>query len=239
MGRIVLPEIDSTNAEAGRRAPDLAGPTWILALRQTRGRGRRGRGWADPPGNFAASHFSRPEAPPSDLALRSFVAALALHDALVRATGQPERFTLKWPNDVLLDGGKLAGILLESLGQGTGPRHLVIGIGVNLRHAPEGDAGALRPVSLLDETGCALDPEAFLDLLAPCFAHRERQLATFGFAPIRTAWLTRAARLGERITARSMQETRTGIFEGIDTTGALLLTTEDGPKAIPAAEVYF
>ena len=240
VGRIVLPEIDSTNAEAARIAPWQAGPVWILALRQTRGRGRRGRAWSDPDGNFAASYLSRPEGPPDRLALRSFVAALALHEALITVTGRPEAFALKWPNDVLLHGGKLAGILLESLGpHGAQAGHLTIGIGVNLRHAPLPEDGATPPVSLMDETGTDLAPETFLDILAPAFARWEGQLVTYGFAPIRTAWLARAARLGHPITARTVADTFEGIFEGIDEAGALILREAQGVQRIAAADVYF
>jgi BirA family biotin operon repressor/biotin-[acetyl-CoA-carboxylase] ligase len=142
----------------------------------------------------------RPDETPDKVALRSFVASLALYDALVATTGRAEGFALKWPNDVLLNGGKLAGILLESAGSGAGLSHFAIGIGVNLREAPEGSAvepGALRPVSLLSETGVAITPEAFLDLLAPAYARAEAQFVTYGFEPIRHAWLARAARLGK------------------------------------------
>lgn len=239
VGRVILPEIDSTNAEAARIAPGLSGPTWILALRQTRGRGRRGRDWRDPEGNFAASYVTRPGGPPDQVALRSFVAALALHDALITVTGRPEAFALKWPNDVLLNGGKLAGILLESIGHGAQVGHLVIGIGVNLRMAPVAEEGAVPPVSLMGETGASVAPEEFLDLLAPAFARWEDQLVTYGFAPIRRAWLDRAARLGQVITARTVTESHTGTFEGIDATGALQLRDARGLRAIPAADVYF
>lgn len=239
VGRVVLPEIDSTNAEAQRRAASYAGPLWILALRQVAGRGRRGRAWQDPAGNFAATYLSRPEGPPDQVALRSFVAALALHETLVRVTGRAEAFALKWPNDVLLNGGKLAGILLESLGHRGGVGYLAIGIGVNLREAPEAEPGAVPPVSLMGETGCAVTPEAFLDLLAPAFARWEAQLVTYGFGPIRTAWLDRAARLGAEITARTQHEEQTGTFAGIDATGALVLRTSAGQRSIPAADVFF
>ncbi len=238
-GRIILSEIDSTNAEAARRAPELRGPAWILALRQTQGRGRRGRAWHDPKGNFAATYLCRPEGAPEQVAMRSFMAALALHEALVTVTGRPGSFALKWPNDVLLNGGKLAGILLESLGQGGGVSHLAIGIGVNLRAAPEAEPGATPPVDLLSETGCAVTPQEFLDLLAPAFARWEAQFVTYGFGPIRTAWLDRAARLGAQVTARTLREEQTGTFEGIDANGALLLRTGRGRIAIPAADVYF
>ncbi|WFE74401.1 biotin--[acetyl-CoA-carboxylase] ligase [Roseinatronobacter sp. S2] len=239
VGRRVLPETDSTNAEAARMASGLSGPCWILGLRQTQGRGRRGRDWHDQTGNFAATYVTRPGGPPDQVALRSFVAALALHDALVTVTARPESFALKWPNDVLLNGGKLAGILLESVGQGAQVSHLAIGIGVNLLHAPDAEDGALRPVSLMSETGIATSPEEFLDVLAPAYAKWEHQLVTYGFAAIRQAWMNSAARLGERIVARTVTDSYEGTFEGIDATGALMLRTAQGRRAIPAADVFF
>lgn len=239
VGRQVLAQVDSTNSEAARLAPTLAGPCWILALRQTSGRGRRGRAWTDPEGNFAATYVSRPDGPADQVAQRSFVAALALHEALLTVTGRAECFALKWPNDVLCNGAKLAGILLESVGQGAGVAHLAIGIGVNLRHAPEAESGALRPVSLLSETGIAVTPEEFLDILAPAFARWEHQLTTYGFAPIRQAWLNAAAKLGESIIARTTHAQHEGTFKGIDDRGALVLQTAQGQISIPAAEVFF
>jgi BirA family biotin operon repressor/biotin-[acetyl-CoA-carboxylase] ligase len=233
---VVLAETDSTMAEAQRRAPDLTGPCWILALRQTAGRGRRGRAWIDPAGNFAATLVLRPGDAPSRLALRSFVAALALHDALTAATGMTEGFALKWPNDVLLNGGKLSGILLESLGQGA----LALGVGVNLRAAPAPEAGAaFPPVSLRAETGLTLTPEALLDHLAPAFDIWEQRLTTYGFEPIRAAFLARVARLGEPIIARTMTDTLHGVFEGIDDGGSLVLKTAAGRVSVPAADIFF
>ena len=237
-GRIVLPEIDSTNAEAVRRADTLDAPTWILALRQTAGRGRRGRAWRDPGGNFAATLVMQPSGPPTDAALRSFVAALALHDALVGLTGRAEAFTLKWPNDVLLNGAKLAGILLESTAQGRGLRHLAIGIGVNLRNAPPAQEGEMRPTSLW-EFGVDVTPEDMLTHLAAAYAQREATLLAEGFAPIRAAWLARAARLGTSIVARAGGAETTGVFETIDDSGALILTTDTGRRSIAAADVFF
>ena len=241
-GRRVLRSVDSTNAEAARLAPALSGPEWILALEQTAARGRRGRVWANPPGNFAATLAMRPTETPDRVALRSFVAALSLHDTLVAATGRATGLALKWPNDVLLNGGKLAGILLESAGSGDSLSHFAIGIGVNLRNAPGADAveaGAARPVSLVSETGIAIDPEAFLDILAPAYARHEAQFATYGFAPIRAAWLARAAKLGETITARTARETHVGRFETVDAAGNLVLMTARGRQTIAAADVFF
>ncbi len=232
----MLPEVDSTLSEATRRASDLAGPAWILALRQTAGRARRGRAWVDPVGNFAATLAMRPGGGPPLAALRSFIASLALYDAIVATTGRSSGLALKWPNDVLLNGGKLAGILLESDGTG----HLSIGIGVNLLNVPDTvEEGGLPPVSLLSETGANVMPEEFLDALAPAFARYEAQFTTYGFAPIRTAWLDRAARLGKVITARTGTSEQTGTFETVDDTGALILRTSQGQRVIPAGEVYF
>ena len=235
--RRVYDSLDSTLNEAARLVPTLAGPTWILALEQTAARGRRGRAWSTPRGNFAATLvMARPE-DPGTAALRSFVTSLALYEALVAVTGRPGDFALKWPNDVLLKGGKLAGILLESLGA-----HLVIGIGVNLAHAPPAEAlepGALRPVTLAGEGATRIAPEDFLDTLAAAYALREAQFRAHGFAPIRRTWLEHAARRGERIRARTMRDEITGIFEDVDARGHLILRTEQGRVPIAAADVFF
>ncbi|MEY3308978.1 MAG: hypothetical protein RLZZ413_3016 [Pseudomonadota bacterium] len=239
---MTLATVDSTNAEAARRAGDGAVPLWILADEQTGGRGRRGRPWSSPRGNFHATLLLHPTESPDIVALRSFVAALALRDACVALTGLPEAFALKWPNDVLLNGGKLAGILLEGAGQGSGMAHLAIGIGVNLIAAPDPDMveqGALRPVSLLAETGIRVSPERFLEALAPAYALRESVFAVQGFEPLRRDWLAHAARLGQQIRARTGLATRDGIFETIDATGALVLRMPTATLAIPAAEVFF
>jgi len=242
VGRQILATTDSTMAEAARQAPALTGPTWICALEQTAARGRRGRAWENPKGNFAASLVFRPADPPARVALRSFVAALALQEALIAATGRATGLSLKWPNDVLLNGGKLAGILLESIGQGAQVDHLIIGIGVNLREAPDAGAvepGAVRPACLLSETGAEVSPEDFLDLLALAYARLEGQFTTFGFAPIREAWLQNAARLGEVITARTATTETTGTFRDMDMEGNLVLETAKGQSRIAAADIYF
>jgi BirA family biotin operon repressor/biotin-[acetyl-CoA-carboxylase] ligase len=165
-----------------------------------------------------------------------------LRDAFVAATGQEAAFALKWPNDVLLRGGKVAGILLESAGQSGGMTHLAIGIGVNLAAAPtvgQVEERAVRPVSLRGELGTAVSPEDFLELLASAYARYEDQFLTYGFAPIRTAWMTHAARLGEVITARTARDEWQGTFREVDEVGQLVLETSQGRIAIPAADVYF
>lgn len=209
---------------------------------QTAGRGRRARAWASPRGNFHATLVMKPAEGLDVVALRSFAASLALRDACVAVTGLPKAFTLKWPNDVLLNGGKLAGILLESAGAGKTASYLAIGMGVNLIAAPDPsqvEPGALPPVSLLGETGLRVEPETFLNHLAPAFARWEALLTTIGFAPLRLEWLAHATRLGETIRARTGTATYEGRFETIDATGALVLHTSAGRMSIPAAEVFF
>ncbi|MBU2958230.1 biotin--[acetyl-CoA-carboxylase] ligase [Paracoccus sp. 1_MG-2023] len=242
VARHVLDRVDSTNAEAFRRAADLTGPAWIMAYRQEAGRGRRGRAWRDPQGNFAATLVMRPQGGLGDAARLSFVAALAVHDALRAVCGPQPNFALKWPNDVLLNGGKLSGILLESTGTGGNLGLLAVGIGINLTEAPapaDVEAGAMRPVSLLAETGMAVTPDEMLDALAPAFDGWHRQLLAYGFGPIRNAWMARAAKLGETIVARTGNAEFTGRFDGIDDTGALILTGPRGRHAIPAADIHF
>ncbi len=234
---MILSAVDSTNAEGFRRAPQLSGPLWILAAEQTAGRGRRARPWSSPPGNFYGTLVQRLPGPPAAFALRSYVAALALHDALAALTGLPQALALKWPNDVLLAGGKVSGILLESSGD-----VLCIGMGVNLTAAPPAEAvepGAVTPVSVLEETGLRLTPGQLLDALAPAMAAREAQFRADGFAGLRADWLARAARLGQPIRARTGHDTREGIFETIDDSGNLILRMAGGPVAIPAADVFF
>ncbi|MBP0481966.1 biotin--[acetyl-CoA-carboxylase] ligase [Sagittula salina] len=237
-GRRVMAEVDSTNAEAARIVGGLGGPEWICALNQTAARGRRGRVWIAPAGNFAATLVMRPRETAAVVALRSFVAALALYDALAALTGAEAALALKWPNDVLLNGGKVAGILLEGLPNGG----LAVGIGVNLIAAPPAEqveAGAVRPVSLLEETGVRVSPEQMLDALAAAWAMREDSFVTYGFAAMREAWLTRAARLGEVITARTARDSVTGTFETVDAQGQLVLNTAQGRVTIAAADVFF
>lgn len=242
VGRVLLDRIDSTNAEALRRAPHLAAPVWILAREQLAGRGRRGRAWAGPPGNFSASLALPDAGSPAQAARLSFVAALALHDVLARLVGPLAQVAIKWPNDVLLNGRKISGILLESSSNGARPTRLAVGIGLNLAHAPPADRlepGAVPPIALREVLGEAVTPEAFLDHLAPAFAHWQARLADEGFAPVREAWLARAARLGQMITARMPYLTRSGRFDGIDAEGALILMTDQGRETIPAADIHF
>lgn len=236
--RIILDTVDSTNAEAARRAPYLDRPTWIMARRQTKGHGRRGAPWEMPEGNFAATLVMRPGGPPAWAALRSFLAANALY-ATLDMYAETAQIALKWPNDVLLNGGKVAGILLESTGSGKTVDWLAIGIGVNLFARPKSDVSPTFPPIALADVGETVDPETFLTVLAGHYATEESILDRLGFDAIRETWLQRAARLGEVITARTSREEITGLFDTVDESGNLVLITGSGRRVIPAADVYF
>lgn len=237
--RLILDECRSTMLEASSRAQGgQPGKTWIMARSQTGGHGRRGRPWAMAPGNLAATLLLRPECTAQEAARRSFMAANALFEALALYVDR-DLLALKWPNDVLLDGAKVAGILLEASGQGPFVDWLSVGFGVNLAEAPPDDPDmAVRPTSLATH-GDLVGPEEFLEALASYYATEEAVLAQLGFQRIRDEWLERAARLGEVITARTGRETLTGVFETVDDDGNLILLTDAGRKVISAADVYF
>jgi BirA family biotin operon repressor/biotin-[acetyl-CoA-carboxylase] ligase len=229
-------EIDSTNEEARRLiAAGETGPIWLTASRQTAGRGRRGRAWETAGGNLAATLLLRPAGPQAQWAELSFAAAIAAAD-MAAALAPGARIALKWPNDVLADSKKLAGILLET---GNGPKPaLAIGIGVNLAHHPEGTEFPATSLAALGSKPPSA--EDALGLLATGFARWYEVWRADGFAPVRDAWLARAAGLGTRIRARLATEERSGMFEGIDDRGALLLNEGLGRTSVlPAADIFF
>lgn len=232
----IFDSLPSTNAYALEKAQ---GPAWIMARQQTAGRGRRARVWASPMGNLYVTHLLHPIEPLAIMALRSFAAALALHSAIQATTGVVA--ALKWPNDVLVNGGKVAGILLEATAR-SGKTCLAIGFGVNLVSAPDPsqvEAGASLPISVQAATGQTISPDDFLAALMQAYAEQESVFVTQGFAPLRAAWLDHAARIGQVIRARTGQATFEGVFDTIDEAGNLILTTDAGPMAIPAADVFF
>ena len=238
-GRALFDSLPSTNAAA--LAAD--GPIWIMARSQTAGRGRRARVWESPVGNLYASLCLHPADPPARMALRSFAAALALRDALIVHGARD--ITLKWPNDVLLGGAKVAGILLESAPRGALPC-LAIGFGVNLSAHPPAFAqppALAQPhaaTSLRAQTGQLVAPEVFLTDLAAAYAAREAQFTAHGFAPLRDAFLAHAARIGTEITARLANGTsHTGRYDSIDHDGNLILITPTARHTIAAADVFF
>jgi len=234
--RVQFDELDSTNSEARRLAEKgEQGPLWILAARQTGGRGRRGRVWHGGEGNLAATLLLRPTVPAAVIGQLSFAAALSVAE-MVQHFAPGLCIQVKWPNDVLADGSKLAGILLES-GEDAQGRWLAVGIGVNLAGAPPGTE---FPATSLAQLGLAAPtPEEALSVLAARFAHWYDVWMSEGFETLRAAWLARAGGLGKPIRAQLPNAVHEGVFEGVDVHGALLLNQQGQVRAISAGEVFF
>ena len=226
--------IDSTNAEALRlMRQGEPGPLWITAETQTAGRGRRGRKWISVPGNLHASLLLSDPGPVAQWPQMAFVAALAVHDAVVEIAPQSRpTLALKWPNDLLLSGAKFAGILIE--GEGKEEEGAVaIGIGVNCTTHP---AATAYPATDLAAGGASVAPPALFAALSVKMPGRLAQWNRGnGFATVRADWLARAAGLGESIRIGLADRELAGRFEGIDDAGCLVLIAPDGAKEVVAA----
>jgi len=226
-------DVASTNDEA--RASALAGDLgdiWFVAERQTAGRGRLDRQWVSPRGNLHASALLIEPCAVERAAEIGFVAGVALVDALRDVAGPAGgEFGLKWPNDVLARGAKLAGILVEGLTLPSRKFAAIVGIGVNCQTAPEGMA--YPATSLSAELGRAIEPADVFAALKSRFARAVGLWrAGSGFAAIRAAWLERAAGLGEAISVRRGGATHHGVFAGLDPTGRLQLKSADGALSL-------
>lgn len=238
-----LDETDSTNDEAKRLAGEGAAEgTVVWARVQHAGRGRRGRFWVSEPGNLFVSVLLRPGCGPLEGAQLSFAAALAVAELLDPVLPKGAKVLCKWPNDVLVDGRKISGILLESSSASDSAGRLewlVVGMGVNLVHHP-GIGGPHPSTSVSEERGEALTAEAAFERVMAAFAHWHGLWHAEGFAPIRTAWLKRAYGLGRRVTALSEGESLVGTFTGLDDDGALVLEQAGGKThRIAAGDVSF
>lgn len=231
---IELGEIDSTNREALRRAEDGAGEgTVVLAAAQTAGRGRKGARWISPPGNLYASLIVEPRAGGA-VGQLAFVAAVAAGEAVAELTPRAGDLRFKWPNDLLFGARKLAGILIEG-----GPRgKYVVGIGVNIKSAPR--SPEIEATSLMEGVGVDVEPRVLLAKFCRHFNEWRHLWQRRGFAPVREAWLARAAGIGEAIDVRLPVETVRGVFAGLSGDGALLLDLPGGGRrVITAGAVYF
>lgn len=222
---LVCDTLDSTNAEALVRARrGERGPLWITAQRQGAGRGRRGRAWVSEPGNLYASLLLTDPAPPEHWAELSFVAALAVHDAVAGvAPGLKPRLGIKWPNDLLLSEAKFAGILIEGE---SGKNVAVVGVGVNCASHP---ADTEYPATDLTAGGAAVAVEVLFAALSNAMLGRLAQWnGGEGFSTIRTDWLARAAGLGRALRVRLADRELEGTFEALDARGGLVLRRSDG-----------
>ncbi len=232
-------EIDSTNVEAARRYDGgERGPLWIVSRAQNQGKGRlAGRVWTSPPGNLYSTFLLTVAAPAGTLGQTSFVAALAVIDTLNRLGGPDIGLSLKWPNDVLLGGRKVSGILIESLGGNGGDGWtLAIGCGINLAVAPE---SVRYPATALAEIGVTVSPDAVLPVYADAL---ERRLAQWdggrNFAAVRHDWCGFGPAEGSDIAVTAGTETLSGRFAGLGEGGALRLALEgDIVREIHAGDV--
>jgi BirA family biotin operon repressor/biotin-[acetyl-CoA-carboxylase] ligase len=229
--------VDSTSDEARRLlAAGAVAPFVVVADMQTAGRGRRGRAWQSEPGNLFASFVVRPGRAAADWPQASFAGALAVADTVADLLNGAAALTLKWPNDVLLGGEKVSGILLESAdsqgGAASGPA-LIIGIGINLQSRP---AAPVVATCLADHGGVA----GVAEVLALLGRHLGWHLGVWqqdGFAPVRAAWLERAHAAGERMDVRLAGETVQGAFADLDNSGALVLDQNGTRRRIMAGDV--
>ncbi len=242
----IFDTIASTNTEAlARVRGSERGPLWLVTAHQTAGRGRRHRPWIAPPGNLAASIIETLDVPPQVAATLGFAAGLALHDALkavsiesaARSNGDGKIFELKWPNDVLLGGEKVAGILLEACAVPNAVA-IVTGFGVNVVASP---SDTPYPAISLAARGIAASAQdvfaALSEAWSAFFALWDKGR---GFPKIRDLWLDRAAGVGEPMAIRNGEKVLSGIFETIDDTGCLLLKASDGRHmSVAAGDVHF
>ena len=224
---VLASTMDEAQAQARDGAPD---GTVVVAGRQTQGRGRHGRAWLSPEGNLYISVLLRPGLPPAHLSELGFIVALAVADA-VDAMLPGGRARLKWPNDVLVDGAKIAGILVEIIEDNAA----VIGVGLNIAQAPQATP---YPVACLRNVGA---PTASCDaVLTQLLAALERRLAQWmehGFARSRAAWLARGPAVGDLVRVRIGTRIDTGRFAGLDADGALLLAEDGAMRRVVAGDV--
>lgn len=246
--------VGSTMDEAGTAlATGDAGNIWFTALRQTAGRGRRGRQWETPHGNLAASLLIFPDASREDIATLGFVAGVAMGRALAIAlpeaamkTGidgaddavSKTRIALKWPNDVLADGAKLAGILLESRAAPDGRQAVIIGIGVNVVSAPE---GLPYPATSVAALGGGASAESIFAALSDAWSESINIWDNgSGKAAILDEWRQHVAGIGAEVAISNNGEVVRGVFENIDAMGRLIVRTKDGRQVtIAAGDVHF
>lgn len=230
----------STNDEATKlAATGAATGTVVWAHRQTAGRGRRGRTWYSPEGNLYCSLVLRPDVTPTVAAQLSLVAAVATADVVAGFLAPNARIEQKWPNDVLVDGVKIAGILLESSGT-TGRRidWVVIGVGLNVAAAP--DQPDVQSTSLRQQGAEDITAAAALEALLESLHGWYQRWETAGIGPVRGAWLGRARGIGQPITVRLPDEEIHGRFADMDESGALLLDLSDGQsRRITAGDVFY
>jgi BirA family biotin operon repressor/biotin-[acetyl-CoA-carboxylase] ligase len=231
----------STNEVAG----DLArvgtqGPVWIVAGQQSAGRGRRGREWLSRSGNLYASLLFRPSLKPADLAALPYIAALAVRDTFISLGADPADVACKWPNDVLIDGRKASGILIESSARSANALDFVIvGIGMNLIHAPDADAAIFPAASLKQVTGREVTVRDALEALSQHIYVRLDNWIVANISSVVAEWSDCAWGLGERREIRTHNEQFVATPTGLADDGGLIVKLDDGrEKRLYAGDVF-
>jgi BirA family biotin operon repressor/biotin-[acetyl-CoA-carboxylase] ligase len=238
---VALDSVTSTMDEARRLAAlgegETPDGTLVWAKEQTGGKGRRGNPWDSPRGNFYISLIVRPEVPVARAAELSFVTGCAVYDTVGEVCEPGFECRLKWPNDVLVNGAKIGGLVLETSAQGTAPvDYVIIGLGVNLRSHP---SDTPYPATDFAAEGQVIPDVAFLEAFARHFMEWAGRWVDDGFEPIRAQWKWRAKGIGEEITVNLPSESLSGVFQDIAEDGSLILMTDGTEKHIASGEVFF
>jgi BirA family biotin operon repressor/biotin-[acetyl-CoA-carboxylase] ligase len=235
----VFDEIDSTILEARRRAErGETGPVWLIAKSQTAGRGRRGRPWTSHGGNLMATYLFTTHQPPSQIALLGFVTGVAIAETIDQIIGAGSA-TLKWPNDVFIDGAKASGIMLDSGALTGGASWVALAFGVNLADAPDNiDQRTVSLRAVLPPDAPAPEPLEFLATLRPRLERWSARIDRDGFEPLRQAWLQRAHGLGREARVVQGAATIEGRIAGLSPRGELELDTDQGRRLIAAGDVF-
>lgn len=231
---ITFDSVGSTNEEAKKLAQSGAeAGTVVWARQQTAGRGRHGRSWASPPGNLYLSVIQRPDCRPADAPQMGFVTGVALAEALGRLCDIP--VALKWPNDLLVNGKKASGILLESAANADGRMDwVIIGTGVNVENNPSD----LPEVTSLHNEGAEISVETLLSTFLERLFSRIGQWQEHGFEPLREHWMSYALPVGTQMRVKLPDGDVLGRFSGIDARGSLLLGSDGEARRIDMGDVF-
>ncbi len=235
----VFDEIDSTILEARRRAErGEISPVWLIARRQTAGRGRRGRAWTSHDGNLMATLLFATRDPPQQIALLGFATGVALAETIDAVIGAGSA-QLKWPNDVFINGAKISGIMLDSGALANSQTWVALAFGVNLADAPENiDQRTTCLRDILPPDAPAPEPLAFLAALRPKLEAWSARMLSEGFEPLRRAWMERAYGLGQEARVVQGEQTLEGRIAGLSPRGELELDTPTGRRLIAAGDVF-
>lgn len=227
-------QIDSTSLEAARRAADgHLGPCWITASQQTSGRGRLGRKWVSEPGNLFATALVPLQSFSEQIPTLALSIGLAVHDCVRLLTNGELMPSLKWPNDVRVNGAKISGILLESGKSPFGDIWLAVGIGLNLRYAP--DIEGYRTASLKELTGQNIAPDDAITILDECVRRRMKQHILTGVQVILNDWQAASDQIGELCSSRHNGHEVNGVFIGLDDRGQMKLRLDSGDHIVITA----